>query len=195
MFKVQVLNSTIYEMGCKMKTITIVVSLLVAITSVGCRSSTGIESVSITPPWSPGPAELVSYGQICSRHWIDDQGRVLEFICTSNLMFKGLSKLLVAQYGDTNAGIVTCLDFYRPADLPGLHSEFIQLVHDVKPAKMMVTSVNAAEFENGMAIMITRETIPDGMNQRKGLQYVWRYDENLRMSLDVESRTWPILEK
>ena len=162
---------------------------------IGCRSSNDTGSVNDSSQSTFGPAEPVSYDQIVSRRWIDEQGKVLQFLCASNLVFKGLPKLLVAQYGDTNARIVTCVDFYRPVELPGSYTGFIRLAHDIRPAKMMVTSINTVEMENRGVIMITRETIPEGMSQRKGLQYMWRYGKDLRMSLDLESRAWPILGK
>ena len=175
-----------------MKPIINCLSLCLLLTWVSCRSSNGVRNPNATPTNFVPSGTFASYAHIVSTHWADSQGRVLEFVCASNVVFNMPSDVLIAEYGDTNSGIVTCLDFYRPINLNSARSGFILLAHDIEPATMMVTSIKTKELDDKAAILITRETIPNGASQRQAAQYTWRYFKDLRMSLDLETREWSI---
>lgn len=150
--------------------------------------------------------------EVRSKTWKDTHGQPLQLLEWSPFSFKHHGELLVAKYGDANAQVVTCLEFYRvihqgqgpvavvplspqpPSEaiiesIPDKQS-FDLLMHDYRPER--VTSVETVERGDKLLFTITRETIQGEGKQeeRRGLRYILVYDRAKTMYRNARLEVW-----
>jgi hypothetical protein len=182
--------------------------LLLAIILDGCVSpNEGIQTKATT----------FSEREIRSRVWKEAASETLQLLEWSEIEFQCHGKLLVAKYGNTNTGFVTCLDIYRINDLgegpdgvvptfgsvlltptlppPGVianRRSFGLIAHD--SGREMVKTIQTEETSDDVIITITRETIPGLAKERMQVRYRLFYNERSGVTQDPSVGIWRVPE-
>src|ERR1041385_7682000 len=116
--------------------------------------------------------------EIRSKTWNGPDGNPLKLLGWTVIHMRLRGELLIAKFGDTNTGFISCLEFYRVnrnESSQGLDT-YMLVDHDWGPHLQnwgisRVTSVSPDEFDKRAVIRITRETIPKAGEQPKRLHY------------------------
>ena len=138
--------------------------------------------------------------EIRSRTWQEGAEVTLQLLEWSEMEFQFHGRFLIAKYGKTDTGYVTCLDIYKVNDLgegpegviptyasalltqavpPSViisnRRSFDLIAHD--NGREFVKAIQTDETPDGLIITITRQTIPKSTKEPMRLRYRLRYSE------------------
>lgn len=169
--------------------------LFIVAFAAGCCSLNEKPRNAGTPEDTIVNAPAFSEQEIRSKTWDDTQGHNIRLLGWSVISFKLRGELIIAKYGDTNTGFVTCLEFYRVIQnwTPKAQNSFVLLYHDYNPYK--VTSVQPVEVQDNVGIAITRETITGTAKPSQQLRYTLPYERDYRMIPDFGMWIWNIPQR